>query len=92
MIILEKKKGWKVTSLSWKLFNNKLEAEKTKSKENRTVGAKMYETETNTQINNVERWVLKTNRVDKPQEKMREDKKYHQESKEVHNYRYSKDK
>lgn len=52
----------------------------------------MYETETNTQINNVERWVLKTNRVDKPQEKMREDKKYHQESKEVHNYRYSKDK
>lgn len=51
MIILEKKKGWKVTSLSWKLFNNKLEAEKTKSKENRTVGAKMYETETNTHTN-----------------------------------------
>ena len=36
-------------SLSWKLFNNKLEEEKNKSKENRTVGAKMYETETNTQ-------------------------------------------
>lgn len=51
MIILEKKEGWKVTSLPWKLFNNKLEAEKTKSKENRTVGAKMYETETNKHTN-----------------------------------------